>query len=47
VVSLFVVLIVTAGFHYLNGGIRAVRGTPHVSPRVKAHLSVIGARHCT
>jgi uncharacterized membrane protein (UPF0182 family) len=43
VVSLFVVLIITAGFHYLNGGIRAVRGTPHVSPRVKAHLSVIGA----
>ena len=43
VVSLFVVLIVTAGFHYLNGGIRTVRGTPRVSPRVKAHLSVIGA----
>ena len=43
IVSLFVVLIVTAGFHYLNGGIRAVRGTPRVSPRVKAHLSVIGA----
>jgi uncharacterized membrane protein (UPF0182 family) len=42
-VSLFVVLIVTTGFHYLNGGIRAVRGRPRVSPRVKAHLSVIGA----
>jgi len=43
IVSLFVVLIVTAGFHYLNGGIRATRGTPRFSPRVKAHLSVIGA----
>ena len=42
-VSLFVVLIVTTGFHYLNGGIRATRTTPRVSPRVKAHLSVIGA----
>ena len=42
-VALFVVLIVTAGFHYLNGGIRAVRVTPRVAPKVKAHLSVIGA----
>jgi hypothetical protein len=42
-VSLFVVLIVTTGFHYLNGGIRASRVSPRVSPRVKAHLSVIGA----
>lgn len=42
-VSLFIVLIVTAGFHYLNGGIRAVKVTPRVAPRVKAHLSVIGA----
>ncbi|HEY5120577.1 MAG TPA: UPF0182 family protein, partial [Acidimicrobiales bacterium] len=42
-VSLFVVLIVTTGFHYLNGGIRATRVSPRVSPRVKAHLSVIGA----
>ena len=42
-VSLFVVLIVTTGFHYLNGGIRATRTSPRVSPRVKAHLSVIGA----
>ena len=41
--SLFVVLIVTTGFHYLNGGIRATRTSPRVSPRVKAHLSVIGA----
>jgi uncharacterized membrane protein (UPF0182 family) len=43
IVSLFVVLIVTAGFHFLNGGIRATRGTPRFSPAVKAHLSVIGA----
>jgi uncharacterized membrane protein (UPF0182 family) len=42
-VSLIVALIVTTGFHYLNGGIRATRVTPRVSPRVKAHLSVIGA----
>ena len=42
-VSLFVILLVTTGFHYLNGGIRATKVTPRVSPRVKAHLSVIGA----
>ena len=42
-VALIVTLIVTTGFHYLNGGIRATRVTPRVSPRVKAHLSVIGA----
>ncbi len=42
-VALVVVLIVTAAFHYLNGGIRAVRISPRVDPRVKAHLSVIGA----
>jgi uncharacterized membrane protein (UPF0182 family) len=42
-VALVVALIVTTGFHYLNGGIRATRVTPRVAPRVKAHLSVIGA----
>ena len=42
-VALVVVLIVTTGFHYLNGGIRATRVTPRVAPKVKAHLSVIGA----
>ena len=42
-VSLVVVLVVTTVFHYLNGGIRAVRVAPRVAPRVKAHLSVIGA----
>ena len=42
-VALIVALIVTTGFHYLNGGIRATRVTPRVAPRVKAHLSVIGA----
>ncbi len=38
--SLVVILVLTALFHYLNGGIRA-RGTPHVSPAVKVHLSVL------
>lgn len=42
-VALIVALIVTTGFHYLNGGIRATRVTPRVAPMVKAHLSVIGA----
>jgi uncharacterized membrane protein (UPF0182 family) len=42
-VSLIIVLITTTGFHFLNGGIRTTRATPRVSPRVKAHLSVIGA----
>ena len=42
-VSLFVILLITAAFHYLNGGIRATRVSPRVAPRVKAHLSVIGA----
>ena len=42
-VSLFVILIITTAFHYLNGGIRATRVAPRVAPRVKAHLSVIGA----
>ena len=43
IVALFVALIVTTGFHYLNGGIRANVARPRVSPKVKAHLSVIGA----
>lgn len=38
--SLFVILLLTALFHYLNGGIR-VRTTPHVRPVVKVHLSVL------
>ncbi len=38
--ALFVVLLFTALFHYLNGGIR-VRSTPHVRPVVKVHLSVL------
>jgi uncharacterized membrane protein (UPF0182 family) len=38
--SLVVVLLFTALFHYLNGGIRA-RGTPRVRPVVKVHLSVL------
>ena len=42
-VSLFIVLIVTSVLHFFNGGIRATRHVPRVAPRVKAHLSVIGA----
>lgn len=38
-----VTLLVSALFHYLNGGIRATSVAPRVSPRVRAHLSVIGA----
>jgi uncharacterized membrane protein (UPF0182 family) len=36
-------IIVTAGFHFLNGGIRFTRSRLRVAPRVKAHLSVLGA----
>ena len=39
--ALVVILVVTAVFHYLNGGIRAQRVTPRVRPAVKAHLSVL------
>ena len=42
-VSLFIILIVTSVLHFFNGGIRTTRRTPRVAPRVKAHLSVIGA----
>jgi uncharacterized membrane protein (UPF0182 family) len=38
--ALFVILLFTALFHYLNGGIR-VRSTPHVRPVVKVHLSIL------
>ena len=38
---LIVALIVTAIFHYLNGGILPQRGLPRVRPAVKAHLSVL------
>ncbi|MGH9098708.1 MAG: UPF0182 family protein, partial [Acidimicrobiales bacterium] len=38
--SLIVILLLTALFHYLNGGIRP-RGTPRVNPVVKVHLSVL------
>jgi uncharacterized membrane protein (UPF0182 family) len=40
-VVLVVVLLVTAAFHYLNGGIRAQRTPPRVRPAVKVHLSVL------
>jgi uncharacterized membrane protein (UPF0182 family) len=40
-VSLVVILVVTAIFHYLNGGIRAQRVSPRVRPAVKAHLSLL------
>ena len=39
--SLLAIIIFTAIFHYLNGGIRAARVTPRVSPGVKVHLSVL------
>lgn len=39
--SLIAVIILTALFHYLNGGIRASRTSPRVSPSVKVHLSVL------
>ena len=42
-VALFVTLLVTTVFHFLNGGIRAGRPALTADPRVKAHLSVIGA----
>ncbi len=42
-VVLIIALVVTTGFHFLNGGIRTTKVTPRVAPRVKAHLSVIGA----
>jgi uncharacterized membrane protein (UPF0182 family) len=40
-VVLVVVLLITAAFHYLNGGIRAQRTSPRVLPAVKVHLSVL------
>jgi len=40
-VVLVVVLIVTAVFHYLNGGIRPQKASPRVRPVVKVHLSVL------
>ena len=41
--SLIVMTIVTALFHYLNGGIRGQRVRPRVRPAVKVHLSVLVA----
>ncbi len=41
--SLFAMILVSVVFHYLNGGIRAARVTPRVSPAVKVHLSVLVA----
>ena len=40
---LLAVLVLTTVFHYLNGGIALGRTRPRVAPRVKAHLSVLGA----
>ncbi len=39
--ALLVVLIVTAVFHYLNGGIRLQTPFQRVTPQVKVHISVI------
>jgi uncharacterized protein len=41
IVSLIIITIVTAIFHYLNGGIRGQRVRPRVRPAVKVHLSVL------
>ena len=41
IVSLIVIVVFTAVFHYLNGGIRTQRARPRVRPVVKAHLSVL------
>jgi uncharacterized membrane protein (UPF0182 family) len=38
---LIVTLVVSAIFHYLNGGIMPQRGIPRVRPAVKAHVSVL------
>ncbi len=38
---LFVILVVSAVFHYLNGGIRSQRVSPRVRSGVKVHLSVL------
>ncbi len=40
-ISLAVVTVVVAVFHYLNGGIRPQNRTQRVRPAVKAHLSVL------
>jgi uncharacterized membrane protein (UPF0182 family) len=40
-VSLILMTVVTAIFHYLNGGIRGQRVRPRVRPAVKVHLSVL------
>jgi len=39
--ALFVILMITVLFHYLNGGIRTQGPKPRVTPAVKAHISLI------
>jgi uncharacterized protein len=39
--SLIAVILLSAFFHYLNGGIRATRLVPRVAASVKVHLSVL------
>ena len=39
--SMVVITLITTFFHYLNGGIRAARVSPRVSPQVKIHISVL------
>lgn len=39
--SVFAIFVLSAIFHYLNGGIRAARVRPRVSDAAKAHLSVL------
>ncbi len=39
--ALVAILVISAVFHYLNGGIRATRESSRVTPAVKVHLSII------
>jgi uncharacterized membrane protein (UPF0182 family) len=43
IISMIVITLITAVFHYLNGGIRGQRARPRVRPAVKVHLSVLVA----
>jgi uncharacterized membrane protein (UPF0182 family) len=40
-VAVFIVAVVTAVAHYLNGGIRLQGAPPRVTPQVKAHISLL------
>ncbi len=40
-VAIVIILVLTAGWHYLSGGIRLQAPPPRVTPQVKAHISVL------